>query len=140
MCYYSAMAKARKLGKIIIPHGTGVWHHELMTADALAGAGYSVEFLATNGMQYAKSPDVLINGEEWEMKSPQTDKLSAIERNLKRATKQSCNIIIDSHRMSKIHDSSVLKLLVQKYKQQKTIKKLLFVNRKRQVIDVSTLI
>lgn len=62
-----------------------------------------------------------------------------MERNLKRATKQSSNIIIDSHRMSKIHDKSVQKVLIQKYKQQKTIKNLLFVNRKRQVIDISKL-
>lgn len=42
--------------------------------------------------------------------------------------------------MSKIHDSSIQKLLIQKYKQQKTIKQLLFVNRKREVIDISKLV
>jgi len=134
------MANGRKPGKIIIPHGVDVWHHELLTADALAGVGYTVEFLTTNGVRYAKSPDVLINGEKWEMKSPKTDKLSAVERNLKRATKQSGHIIIDSHRMKKLRDANVQKLLAQKYKQQKTIKKLLFVKRKRQVIDISTLV
>jgi hypothetical protein len=134
------MARTRKFGKIIIPHGANVWRHELTTADALAGAGYMVEFLVTNGVRYAKSPDVLVDGRMWEIKSPRTDKLSAVERNLKRATKQSGSIIIDSQRMSKIHDSSVQKLLIQKYQQQKTIKRLLFVNRKRQVVDISTLI
>ncbi|TAH33838.1 hypothetical protein EYC58_00135 [Candidatus Saccharibacteria bacterium] len=134
------MSKGNKPGKIIIPHGVNVWHHELLTADALAGAGYTVEFLATDAIQHAKSPDVLIDGERWEMKSPKTDKLSAIERNLKKATKQSGNIIIDSHRMGKLRDTSIQKLLIQKYRQQKTIKKLFFVNRKRQVIDISTVV
>ena len=77
---------------------------------------------------------------KWEIKSPKTDKLTAVERNLKRATKQSSNIVIDSRRMSKLQDRTVQKFLVQKYKQQKTIKKLLFVNRKHQVIDISKLI
>lgn len=134
------MAKLKNTGKIVIPHGIDVWHHELLTANALAGAGYTVEFLTNKSVRYVKSPDVLIDGQKWEMKSPKADKLSAVERNLKRATKQSGNIIIDSHRMSKVHDSSIQKLLAQKYKQQKTIKRLLFVNRKRQVIDISTLV
>ena len=134
------MKRSKTPGKLIIPYGTNVWHHELLTAETLAGAGYTVEFLPANSTRYAKSPDVLIDGQKWEMKSPKTDKLSAIERNLKRATRQSGNVIIDSHRMSKIHDSSVQKLLIQKYKQQKTVKKLLFINRKRQVIDISTMI
>jgi hypothetical protein len=134
------MTRSKKSGKIIIPHGVKVWHHELQTANALAAAGYTIEFIVINGRRYAKSPDIVVDGQKWEMKSPKTDKLSAVERNLKRATKQSGNIIVDSHRMSKLHDSSIQRLLVQKHKQQRTIKKLLFINRKRQVIDIIGLI
>lgn len=122
------------------PAGINVWRHELLTADALATAGYIVEFLPTKDIKNTKSPDVLMNGEKWELKAPKTDKLSAIERNPKRATKQSSNIVIDSHRLRKIRDSTVQAFLLQKLKQQKTIKKLLFVNRKHQVIDISKLI
>jgi hypothetical protein len=107
-----------------------------MTANALGRAGYVVEFLVPESAQHAKSADVVMNGEVWEIKSPRTDKLSSIERNLKRATRQSSNIIIDSHRMSKIQDMSIQRLLIHKYKQQKTIKKLLFINRKREIIDI----
>ncbi len=107
---------------------------------SLAQAGYVVEFLPTKDIKDTKSPDILMDGEKWELKTPKTDKLSAIERNLKRATKQSGNVVIDSHRLRKIHDSSVQEFLVRKFSQQKTIKKLLFVNRKHQVIDISNLI
>ena len=124
-------------GEIRIPAGINVWKHELSTANALASIGYVVEFLPTKDIKNAKSPDILMNGEKWELKAPKTDKLSAIERNLKRATKQSSNIVIDSNRLRKIRDSTVQKFLLQKFKQQKTIKKLLFVNRKHQVIDIS---
>ncbi len=133
------MANKNSPGKIIIPRIANVWHHELLTAKALAEAGYNVEFLATKSTRYEKSPDVLIDGRQWEIKSPRADKLSAVERNLKRATRQSGNIVVDSQRMHKIHDSSILKVLMKKYKQQKTIKRLLFVNRKREVIDMSKL-
>jgi len=80
-----------------------------------------------------------MDGELWEMKAPKTDKLSAIERNLKRATRQSSNIIIDSHRLRKIHDQTVQHFLIKKFRQQRTISKLVFINRKREVIDISQL-
>ena len=128
-----------KRGEIRIPAGLAIWQHELVTAEALAKAGYIVEFLPADGRRDAKSPDIFMGNEKWEIKSPKTDKLSAVERNLKRATKQSGNIVIDSRRMSKIQDRTIQKFLVSKYKQQKTIKNLLFVNRKRQVIDIETL-
>ncbi len=127
-------------GEIRIPAGLTVWQHELATAEVLAVAGYVIEFMQVDRRKDAKSPDIFMNGEQWEIKAPRTDKLSAVERNLKRATKQSANIIIDSRRMSKLQDRTIQKFLAQKYKQQKTIKKLLFVNRKHQVIDISTLV
>jgi hypothetical protein len=130
----------RNKGEIRIPAGIIVWQHELATAEALAAAGYIVEFLPISIRKDSKSPDVLMNGEKWELKSPKTDKLSAIERNLKRATKQSGNVVIDSRRMHKLQDRTVQKFLLQKYKQQKTIKQLLFVNRRHQVIDISELV
>lgn len=76
----------------------------------------------------------------YEIKSPKTDKLSAVERNLKRATKQSGNIIIDSRRMSKLRDVTIQKFLMQKLKQQKTIKQILFINRKHEVTDIGDLL
>jgi hypothetical protein len=131
---------SKSRGEIRIPAGINIWKHELSTANALAQAGYIVEFLTTKDIKDTKSPDILMDGEKWELKAPKTDKLSAIERNLKRATRQSGNVVIDSHRLRKIHDSSVQEFLVRKFNQQKTIKKLLFVNRKHQVIDISDLI
>lgn len=127
-------------GSVIIPAGLDVWDHELKTAQVLAKHGYTVEFLITNQVQRVKTADVLIDNITYEIKSPKTDKLSAIERNLKRATRQSSNIIIDSRRMHKIHDATIQRFLIQKLKQQKTIKKILFVNRRHEIIDISDLL
>jgi DNA-binding sugar fermentation-stimulating protein len=81
-----------------------------------------------------------MSGKKWELKSPKTDKLTAIERNLKRASKQSANIVIDTGRLKKIHDATVQNLLIHKLKQQRTIKRLILVDRKRRVIDINRLI
>lgn len=135
------MERKKNKGEVRIPAAIdNLWKHELITAHALARAGYVVEFLVVKNIHRAKTPDIAIDGVTWEIKSPKTDKLSAIERNLKRATKQSGNIIIDAQRLSKIHDATVQRFLIKKYKQQKTIEKLLFINRKRVIIDISTLV
>lgn len=133
-------AMSHKPGKVIIPASVSPWDHELKTAHTLAQHGFTVEFVAVSNDHKAKTADVVIDGVLYEIKSPKTDKLSAVERNLKRATKQSGNIIIDSRRMSKLHDATIQKVLAQKLKQQKTIKKILFVNRKHQVIDISDIV
>lgn len=132
--------RRNKEGNIIIPANLDVWGHELKTAQVFARNGYVVQFLVASQAYRTKTADVLIDNETYEIKAPKTDKLSAVERNLKRASRQSGNIIIDSRRMSKIHDATIQRLLVQKFKQQKTIKRLLFVNRRQQIIDISTLI
>lgn len=126
--------------KIIIPSGLNIWSHELRTAQALVKSGFTVEFIENSPRHQHKSPDIILGGLKWEIKSPKTDKLSAIERNLKRASKQSENIVIDSQRMSKLHDNTIQRKLTEKLKTQKAIKHILFVNRKRQVIDIGKLI
>lgn len=130
----------RKRGIITIPADTHVWRHELITVQALAHKGYDITFLPANNANRSKSPDILMMGVKWEIKSPKTDKLSAIERNLKRATKQSGNIILDSCRLRTLRDATVQKLLIQKFRQQKAIKRLLFINRRREIIDIGNLV
>lgn len=134
------MRQKKREGSVIIPAGLDVWKHELKTAQAFARDGYTVQFLVRDQTYRMKSADVLIDNVIYEIKAPKADKLSAIERNLKRATRQSANIIIDSRRMSKIHDLTIQNFLKQKLKQQKSIKKLLLVNRKHKIIDISTLV
>ncbi len=136
----TVMMRKRKSGKVIIAHGVIVWHHELLTADALSGAGYDVEFLRTKNANHSKSPDILMGGSKWEIKSPTASKLSAVERNLKRAYHQSTNIVFDSHRMGRLPDKSIQKELVKQFTLTKNIKQMLFVNRKREVIDISHLV
>ena len=126
-----------KVGKITESPECNVRDHERRTAKALAKAGISVEFVPPSDKNSAKSPDVVIAGRYWEMKSPITAKMAQIEKNLKRASKQSENVIIDSQRVKFIPDQKLQKFLVEKLGTQKSIKRLLFVNRQREVIDIN---
>ena len=50
--------------------------------EILAMAGHQVEFLMTKNM---KAADILLDGIEFEMKSPITNKTDKLERNIKKA-------------------------------------------------------
>ena len=127
---------ATREGKIIIQSGTNVWPHELKTAEALAAAGYTVEFVRRSEEKRAQSADVLMLGEVWEMKAPRSDKASAIDKNVRKALHQSKWVIFDSRRMKKIPDTTVERELRKSAQTLRSMRRLLFVNRKAEVIDI----
>lgn len=132
--------RRRTQGSIIIPAGLNVWDHELKTAQALAQYGSVVEFVAVSGAHKVKTADVAIDGVLYEIKSPIASRLSAVERNLKRAYHQSTNIVFDSRRMKRLPDKSIQKELVKQFRLTKNIERILFVNRKHDVIDIGTIV
>ena len=75
-------------GKIIIAPDLNVWPHEYETAKALAMAGMTVEFIRRSEEYRTTSADVIINGMGWEIKSPRSDKASAIDKNIRKALHQ----------------------------------------------------
>lgn len=128
---------AKPKGKIIIGPGINVWPHELKTAEALAAAGYTVEFIRRSEAQRATSADVIIDGVVWEMKAPKGSTMKVVEKNLRKATDQSNCVIFDSRRMKGIPDHAIEReLRVCASGRVKALRQLLFVNRQAQVIDI----
>ena len=84
--------------------------------------------------------DILLDGVEYEIKSPITNKPDKLERNIKRALKQSKNIIIDSSRIKGMRDDNLRRFLVKKARQQKQIGRLLLITKRGRIIDIKTLI
>lgn len=123
-------------GKIIISSGLNVWGHELRTAEALANAGLTVEFIRKSEVDYQSTADVCINGLLWEMKAPKSGKLHMVEQNLRRALRQSCNVVFDSRRMKGLPDVAVERELRKWGNELSSLQRLLFVNRHAEVIDI----
>ena len=130
----SAMPTAR--GKIIIAAGLNVWDHELRTAEALANAGYTVEFVPESGIAYEKTADTLIDGVPWEFKSPTADNLKAVERNLKRGRWQSENLVFDCRRMKKLPDTAIQREVEKQAFLLSGIKRVLYIDKHGNVIDI----
>lgn len=112
--------------------------HEYFTAEALADAGYNVRFIpdSTNICM----ADCYINNTIFEIKAPEGKTIDCIERNLRKALDhQSPNIVIDSFRVRKLHDRSIQNFLLERLRYRHGIQRILFVNRKREVVDINQL-
>lgn len=124
-------------GKVIVPANANPWPHEQRVAKILALAGHAVEFFPESN---TKTADILLDGVEFEIKSPKSANANSLEHILKKAVKQSCNIIIDTSRMKNIRDDNTRRFLVNQARLRKQIKKLIMITKQGQIIDVSVLI
>ena len=125
-----------KLGQIIIPADAKPWPHELYVARILALAGHSVKFIPESNI---RTPDIYLDGVTYEIKSPITNDPKKIIRNVKRALEKYPNVIICSSRTKAIRDDKIQNILKNKKKDLKTLKKLIFINKRGQIIDISSL-
>ena len=126
-------------GSVIIEGGANIWPHELHTATALANAGYDVRFIPNNPS--LASADAYINDTLFEFKSPEGESIKCIDNNLQKALRrQSKNIVIDSSRVKKVQDRSILHFLTEKLRRKHGIGRLIFVTREGKVIDINALV
>lgn len=103
----------------------------------MAAAGYTVEFIRRNEQLRATSADVIMDGIVWEMKAPKASNMKAVEKNLRKAMNQSNCVIFDSRRMKEVPDHAIEReLRICASGRIKKLKRLLFINRKAQVIDI----
>ena len=124
-------------GKIIVPANVSPWPHEQRVARIFALAGYAVEFILESTTRTA---DILLDGVEFEIKSPRSGNANSLEHILKKATKQSCNIIIDTSRMKNVRDDNTRRFLINQVRIRKQIKKLIMITKQGQIIEISALV
>jgi hypothetical protein len=119
--------------KPIIPNGADPRLHEIKVTEILAKQGRAIIFLVPKDTYKQKTPDIVMDGEEWEIKSPQKGN---IEKNLKKASRQSQNIIIYSGR-TKEPDGKIERTLRKKITEQKKIKKIIFITKTGKIVDIT---
>lgn len=132
-------AKNITKGTITIENGANIWPHELHTAKALASAGYNIRFIPNNTS--LSSADAYVNNTLFEFKAPEGSSVKSIQRNLVKAlNRQSPNIVIDSFRMRYMRDSSIRNYLISRLEARKGLKRLIFVTKTGNVIDINELV
>lgn len=132
-CYdVPQMAKYR----VIIPIGLkpSPSSYELSAAELLARYFKTdVEFVVRSNH---KTPDFLINGLKWELKSPTGSGKYNIQHQIKSAAKQSSNVVIDVRR-SKMHMAKIRVEVQRQFDFTKPIKRLLLIDKTKHIIELS---
>lgn len=130
------MAHNKKLGSIITPHGLHPEAHELATVDVFTALGKNVAFLAPNRNKNSKTPDVIMDGIRWEMKSPTCNSKTTISNTLKRAVRQSSCIILDTRR-TKLPDKSIQYEIERNLPLAKSISKVIMITKTKKIIEIN---
>lgn len=122
----------RKQGKVIVPYGALVQPHELVVASVLSWSGEDVIFIPVG--RY-KTADIVFRGLEWEIKSPKGSSSRTIENNMRAASKQSENVIIDLARIKISEDKAVNEIQRQVFRM-RGIRRLLIITKKRKILEI----
>ena len=122
-----------KIGKIT-PNGVSLEKHENETVVYFTNLGYNIELIPPSNTPKAKTPDFMMDGKAWEMKSPQGKSRVTVEHAFKRAAKQSENIIIDLRR-TKIPTNQVKTSLEKLFKASRRIRNLKVITREQELLD-----
>ena len=125
-----------KFGKIIIPVGVIPEKHELETANFFAELGKNVEFLPPSYAKGVYSPDVLIDGQRWEIKSPTGNSKRTIENNYRNAQKQSSNVIFDLRRIGMDERTAIAKIKQQFNLRSGKVKRITVITKDKKMLDL----
>lgn len=125
-----------RAGKIEIPKGVNVWPHEYQTAVSLSRAGHHVKFIRKSEIDGESTPDIIMDGQAWEIKAPTASSVRAVDRNVRKALKQSSRVIVDARRMKGLSDSVVQRELCKHAREMRSIKGLIMVDHNGAVIDI----
>lgn len=128
------MAKRSKYN-IVIPVGMKPRPkiHEETAGDILANHFKSDVYFIETGSR--GMPDVSIKGINWEIKSPVGVSANNIQKNMREASAQAENIVIDLRR-SKLHQIRALGYVKQFTNRYKKLKRVLVITKSKQVLTI----
>lgn len=108
--------------------------HEFATAKYFADMGKDIVFLKPSDIPNIHTPDILMDGIEWEMKCPSGNSKRTIETNLRNAAKQSHYIIFDLRRIQ-VPEKQCFAQLDRLFYSRSDIKRLLVIKKNNELFE-----
>lgn len=110
--------------------------HEFETAKYFANMGKDIVFLKPSNIKGEHTPDILMDGYKWEIKSPQGNSKRTIENNFRNAVAQSRYIIFDLRRI-KLHDNQCVTKLEKEFKARHYLRILLIIKKDGTLVEIT---
>jgi hypothetical protein len=122
-----------KTGKIT-PNGVILETHENATIVYLTEKGFNIELIPTSQIEGIHTPDFKMCGLDWVMKSPCGHSRWTIENQLRRAVRQSQNIVLDGRRL-KMPNQQIEREITRQFEKFKSIKRLILINKHGEMLS-----
>ena len=122
-----------KRGKIT-PNGVVLKYHENATAVFLTEQGFDVDLIPTSNIEGVHTPDIKMNGLEWEMKASIGEGKYLMANTIQKAVKQSHNVIVDL-RHTKRHQTKCLRELENEFRKSGSLKRLKIITKSGKTLD-----
>ena len=110
-------------------------NHELETAKFFAELGKKIIFIKPINIKGNHTPDIIMDGVEWEIKSPTGNGKHTIVNNFRNAVSQSRYLIFDLRRIKLPEDNCISKLKLE-FKARSYLKKLLIIKKDNTLIQI----
>ena len=110
--------------------------HEFDVARYFANTGKDIKFIQPSQIPNTHTPDIIMDGLEWEIKSPQGNSKRTIETNFRHAVKQSRYIIFDLRRI-KVSEKQCLKQLEKEFNARPYVKRLLIIKKNGELHEIT---
>ena len=125
-----------KSGKIT-PNGVILQDHEYSTILLLTEFGYDIELLPASTIEGTRTPDILMNGVRWEIKSPIGKGKWVIKNIMQKASHQSENLVIDLRRLTQFPQDKYINEVKQRFALSKRFKRLIIAVKGNKLLDFS---
>lgn len=124
------------MGKgIFKDNGVHMEAHEFDTVKLLLHKDHDIELIPTSQIKGMRTPDILMDGILWEIKSPTGNGKNTIKHTIQNASHQSVNIIVDLRRI-KMKQEQAITELIEHFNLSKRLKRMLIIKKDKEILDL----
>ena len=122
---------------LLIQNGVHLEDHEYQTIKLLLEFGFSIELIPVSLTKGVHTPDIIIDGVFWEMKSPTGGSKNTIKHTMQNAAHQARNIIIDLRRC-KLPQETAINEIKYRFQLSKRIIHIMIITKDLKLIDLNS--
>ena len=124
----------KKIGNITKERGAEPTDNDISAALFLIDQGFDVKFLRANRIKGSHTPDIEMNNEKWEIKTPRKNGKYTIEHLIRDGLNQSPNIIFDLRKSKSRSESSIRQKIGKQFKMTKKWRKLIVITKSAKML------
>ena len=121
---------------ILIQNKVHLLDHEWSTIKFFLENGRDIELIPPIQVEKCRTPDFVMDGQVWEMKSPTGGGKHTIKHNIQNAKEQSRNVVLDLRRC-KLTDERAISEADHHFTLSKRLRKLIIITKSEEMLDRS---